>query len=127
MVTKLLKSKGKHMTCNEIYDIVKEERPSIGLSTVYRTVAILEELGVLRKAFVDDKCMKYEVCVEYAKQNHFHLICKECGAVIEVKDNSLDILTKEIYKNYSFEVTDHRVNFFGICSDCSNKSSQGKE
>jgi Fur family ferric uptake transcriptional regulator len=116
VITELLKTKKRHLSCQEIYNMVKEKRPSIGLSTVYRTVAILADIGILKEAFIDEDAMKYEMCIEY---NHFHLVCKKCGAVIEVKDNSLNKFSKEIYKNYSFNITSSGHTFYGLCSDCS--------
>ena len=127
ITTALFKSEKRHLSCAEIYKLLKGNKISIGLSTVYRAIAILEEIGILKKAYIgEDKTVKYEICTDYEKQNHFHLICVKCGSVVEVKDKGMDILTEEIKGNYKFEVTEQRANFFGICGDCVKKSRSNK-
>lgn len=115
----IIKNQGKHLNTEEIYDLVKDECPEIGLATVYRTLQLLDEMGVISKLNLDDGCSRYELNTHVDDHQHHHLICEKCGSVIEVEIDLLETLEDEIEKNYNFRVKDHKVKFFGICSKCS--------
>lgn len=114
----IIENKGKHLSTEEIYDRVKNKCPEIGLATVYRTLQLLDELGVISKINFDDGCARYELNTQEEDHQHHHLICLKCGKVIEVEMDLMETLEEEIEKNYDFEISDHRVKFFGHCSKC---------
>jgi len=109
---------GKHLSTEEIYDLVKDCCPEIGLATVYRTLLLLSEMGVLSKIDLDDGCVRYELNQHDDDHQHHHLICTKCGAVLEVVVDLLDALEAEIEQNYEFKITGHKVKFFGECKNC---------
>lgn len=115
----IYKSQGKHLTAEEIYDIVKIDCPEIGLATVYRTIQMLEDINIINKLMLDDGCNRYELNNEDEVHQHHHLICKKCGKVIEVKGDLLDSIEATIENEYKFEIENHKVKFFGLCEDCS--------
>lgn len=118
----IISNEGKHLTAEELYDLVKIECPEIGLATVYRTVLLLEELGVVcRLDLNDDGCSRYELVHEDENHQHHHLICTNCGKVIEVEGDLLGSLEHAIEKKYEFKIKNHSVKFYGLCSECSNK------
>jgi Fur family ferric uptake transcriptional regulator len=117
----IIQKEGSHLTTEELYDFVKVDCPEIGLATVYRTVQLLEELGVVSKLDLNDGCYRYELVHENENHHHHHLICSECGKVIEVQDDLLEILEHDIESKYDFQIKNHSVKFFGICSDCKSK------
>lgn len=111
--------KGQHLSSEEIYDIVRVSSPDIGLATVYRTVQLLVDMDVLSKLNLDDGFVRYELCDHTEDQhNHHHLICSECGKIIEVREDLLESLEQEIEKKYAFLIKDHKLKFFGICETC---------
>lgn len=112
----ILGNEGKHMSTEEIYMEVKKTCPEIGLATVYRTMLLLEELGVLNKHNFEDGRNRYEL--NHPEEDHHHLICIACGKVIEVESDLLDNLEKVIDMDYQFQVTNHKVKFFGYCNRC---------
>jgi len=114
----VIDNQGKHLSTEEIYDIVKKCCPEIGLATVYRTLQLLSELDVLSKLNLDDGCVRYELNTHEDDHQHHHLICTNCGDVIEVVVDLLDALESEIEVNYQFKINDHKVKFFGICKKC---------
>ncbi|SHI53427.1 Fur family transcriptional regulator, ferric uptake regulator [Geosporobacter subterraneus DSM 17957] len=114
----IIENQGKHLSTEEIYDMVKEKCPEIGLATVYRTLQLLDELDVISKINFDDGCSRYELNTHQDDHQHHHLICLKCGNVIEVEVDLMDALENEIEKNYNFEIRDHKVKFFGYCSKC---------
>ncbi|MFT8313529.1 MAG: Fur family transcriptional regulator [Clostridium sp.] len=121
----IIQSEGQHLTAEEIYELVKVDCPEIGLATVYRTVLLLEELGVICKLDLNDGCSRYELVHENENHQHHHLICTNCGKVIEVEGDLLESLEHTIEEKYVFKIKNHSVKFYGLCSDC-NKSSKLK-
>jgi Fur family ferric uptake transcriptional regulator len=114
----IIKNQGKHLSTEEIYDMVKENCPEIGLATVYRTLQLLDELDVISKINFDDGCSRYELNTHEDDHQHHHLICLKCGDVIEVEVDLMETLEDEIENNYNFKISDHKVKFFGYCSKC---------
>lgn len=118
----MLTSEGKHLSTEEIYDIVKQDCPEIGLATVYRTVQLLEKMGVLSRINFDDGCNRYELVHSNEDHHHHHLVCMNCGKVEEAEDDLLDPIEKEIEQKYDFKITNHNVKFFGYCKECKDKN-----
>lgn len=117
----IVENEGKHLTAEEIYDLVKEDCPEIGLATVYRTIVLLEEMGVVCRLDLGDNCSRYELVHEEENHQHHHLICTQCSKVIEVEGDLLEALEQSIEEKYKFTIQNHSVRFFGICNECANK------
>ncbi len=110
---------GKHLSSEEIYDLVKIKNPEIGLATVYRTVQLLVELDILSKLNLDDGFVRYEMNDhDGGEHHHHHLICSQCGHIDEVKEDLLESIEKEIEMKYEFQIRDHKLKFFGLCKSC---------
>ncbi len=114
----MIDNKDEHLSSEEVYEIVKQLYPEIGLATVYRTLQLFEQLGIIYKLNFDDGCSRYELNYDSSDHHHHHLICLGCGKVIEVKLDLLENLEMEIEKEGKFKITDHNVKFFGYCKDC---------
>ncbi|MGL4741259.1 MAG: Fur family transcriptional regulator [Sarcina sp.] len=114
----IIDSEKKHLTAEEIYDQVKISCPEIGLATVYRTILLLEEMGVIYKLDLNDGCSRYELANENEHHRHHHLVCNSCGSVSEVEDDLLEELEHEVENKYGFKIEDHSVKFFGLCRNC---------
>ncbi len=108
----------KHLSCDDIFDMVKEDYPEIGIATVYRTLQLFDKIDIVQKVDFDDGFSRYELCTGKDEHNHHHLICVKCGKVMEVKLDLLETLEDEIEKNGKFKILDHNVKFYGHCSDC---------
>ena len=121
IVETIIENEGKHLTAEEIYEQVKKKCPEIGLATVYRTILLLEEIGVISKLLLNDGCSRYELVHRNERHRHHHLICNQCNKVIEVEDDLLEELEEGIEKKYKFKILDHSVKFFGICDECESK------
>jgi len=117
----LLEHEGEHLTIEELYEIVKVEFQDIGLATVYRTMQLFEDIGLVSKLNLDDGCNRYELVHENEHHRHHHLICIRCGKVTEVQGDLLESLEQSIEKRYDFQVQNHSVKIFGICSECKKK------
>ena len=122
IVDMIIRNEGSHLTTEELYDLVKVECPEIGLATVYRTVQLLECMGVVCKLDLSDGCSRYELVHEEENHQHHHLICTSCNKVTEVHGDLLESLEHEIEEKYCFKVKNHSLKFYGICKDCLQKN-----
>ena len=112
-----LENASDHLSAEDIYRMVKTNNPEVGLATVYRTLDLLAELGILKKLNFDDGKARYEFG-ETEYHHHHHLICLKCGNVIEFEDDLLETLETMIAKKTDFEVCDHQLKIFGFCKNC---------
>ena len=120
----LAENKDRHLTAEDIYELVKEDYPEIGLATIYRTVQLLLEMQLVDRINLDDGCVRYEIGETLdgtGKHHHHHLICKTCGKVLPFKDDLLDELERHIEEETGFHVLDHELKFYGQCSECRKK------
>ncbi len=122
IVDTIIDNEGQHLTAEEIYDKVKKSCPEIGLATVYRTILLLEELGVISRLELNDGCSRYEILHSNETHRHHHLICNICHKVLEVQDDLLEELEVDIQNRYKFKILDHSVKFYGICDECQKKN-----
>lgn len=119
----LSKHKGEHLTPEEIYEIVKEEHPEIGLATVYRTIQLLCQLELVEKVVLVDGIVRYEMAEKDRGKahHHHHIICLDCGNVESFEDDLLENLEGAIAKKTGFEIVNHEVKFYGYCNKCKEK------
>ncbi len=113
----IMENEGKHLSTEEIYDVVKRRCPEIGLATVYRTMQIFDEVGLVYKHNFDDGRSRYEVTNNEDHQHH-HLVCIKCGKVLEVEEDLLEQLENQVEQKYNFSITNHNVKFLGYCGKC---------
>ncbi len=123
----LLESK-EHLSADDIYMLVKEKAPDIGLATVYRTLELLSELRIIHKLNFGDGLARYEITDSQEEHHHHHLVCLECGKLEEFEDDLLGDIERKIEENKNFQIVDHRLSFFGYCHNCKDKprTNRGK-
>lgn len=114
----LIQRPGEHLSTEEIYSYVKESFPEIGLATVYRTMQLFEEIGIVNRLNFDDGCSRFELYIDNEDHHHHHLICEKCNKVFEVENDLLEEIEKEIGEKYKFYVKNHKVTFYGHCQEC---------
>lgn len=107
----------EHLSADDVFNLVRRLHPDIGLATVYRTLDLLAELGVLQRIDFGDGRARYELR-DPEQHHHHHLICTRCGRVEEFQADLLEPLEAMIARRSGFEVHDHQVKFFGLCRDC---------
>lgn len=117
----MIDNEGNHLTAEEIYDLVKNDCPEIGLATVYRTILLLVELGIISKIDLGDNCSRFELVHEEESHQHHHLICTDCGKILEVEGDLLENLESSIETKYEFQIKNHSLKFYGVCSECKKK------
>lgn len=120
----LLENEEDHLSAEDVYLLVKEKSPEIGLATVYRTLELLSELKIVDKINFGDGVSRYDLRQEGASRFHHHLICTECGAVEEIQEDLLCEVEKRVETEWRFKVKDHRLTFHGICKNCQEKLAE---
>ncbi|CAM4041021.1 Fur family transcriptional regulator [Bacillus manliponensis] len=114
----LLENEEDHLSAEDVYLLVKEKSPEIGLATVYRTLELLSELKVVDKINFGDGVSRYDLRQEGATRFHHHLICTDCGAVEEIQEDLLGEVEQKVEREWHFKVKDHRLTFHGVCGNC---------
>jgi Ferric uptake regulator family. len=120
----LLEHESDHLSAEDIYLLVKEKSPEIGLATVYRTLELLTELKIVDKINFGDGVSRYDLRKEGANHFHHHLVCIECGSVEEIREDLLEDVELIVEKRWNFIVKDHRLTFHGICRNCQAKAKK---
>jgi Fur family transcriptional regulator, ferric uptake regulator len=114
----LVKYSGRHLSTEDIYNIIKSKHPKIGIATIYRTLMVLYRLGLVNKLDLDDGLSRYELVKPNEDHQHHHLICSNCGNIAEVEGDLLESLEKQIFLKNKFLVKDHHLKFYGLCEKC---------
>lgn len=115
----LTQHKGQHLNSDEIFRLVSKTHSGIGLATIYRTLPILEKMELVKRIYLQDGCVRYELYDSDRPHSHHHLICMICGSIMEVQEDMLENLEKQIYKNNKFIIKNHSLKFYGHCKECS--------
>jgi len=105
-----------HLTPAAIYERVHREHPGIGLVTIYRTLAVLTGLGLICEVHAGGSCRSY--LLRRPQEHHHHLICTDCGQVVDFTDCDLGELEQRLSLKFGFAVEGHLLEFFGHCQNC---------
>ncbi len=117
-----MENKEQHLSAEELYQLSRDKGEDIGLATIYRTLELLEELGLLQKMNFGDGRSRYEM-VPTDKQarhhhHHHHLVCLECGRILEAEEDLLNQLERVVEEQHNFQIVNHYLQFFGYCPSC---------
>lgn len=106
----------EHLTADDLYSLVQKLDPSVGHTTVYRTLKLLTDAGLAREVRFGDNKTYYEH--HYNHEHHDHMICTDCGRVIEFFSPDIEALQDEMADKFGFRPTHHSLRLWGICKDC---------
>ncbi len=121
----LIAKYGSHFEIEELVDwISQRNRKVASRSTIYRTVKLLQEFGAIREVIKLNNRTIYEFIV--GRPHHEHLVCIECGKIIEFNRDEIEELQEEVCKEYDFLPLNHRLEIFGICSECRSKKDENR-
>ncbi|MBN2160126.1 MAG: transcriptional repressor [Spirochaetes bacterium] len=125
IVIAVLQETDDHMSASDVYIRAHKINPSIGLTTVYRTLDMLTQLGIVQKFDFGDGKARFELVNNPGgKKHHHHLICMNCKTIVdytEFLDEELEFINKtqeKLSKKYNFKITDHAISFYGYCDQC---------
>ena len=115
-VLKIFLECNDHVSVEELYNIVLKTEPKIGLATVYRTLALLTKSGLALEMDFGDGQKRYES--SYKSLHHDHMVCTECGKILEFNHPLIEKYQEEVAKQKNFKITSHKLDLFGLCQDC---------
>jgi Fur family ferric uptake transcriptional regulator len=104
-----------HATPDEVLTAVRQESQAVNVSTVYRTLELLEELGLVRHAHITDRAPTYH---STAGPTHVHLVCRGCQAVTEVEPTVVEPLGDTLRDRFGFSTDVGHLTIFGLCRTC---------
>ncbi|WP_374689083.1 Fur family transcriptional regulator [Promineifilum sp.] len=110
-----LAGSGGHVTADDLAALVHRRAPRIGRMTVYRTLDLLCDLGLLRPVYQGSGAAHYILMED---GHHHHLVCSRCGRVVEFDECALGELTEAVARRFGFRVEGHLLEFYGRCIDC---------
>jgi Fur family transcriptional regulator, peroxide stress response regulator len=120
-VLKILAAGEGHPSVEQIYEQVKVDFPMTSLATVYKTVTLLKEIGeVLELGFGNDSS-RYDGNKPYP---HPHLICTKCKKIFDPDVGGLSDLSQQVAQMTGFQITGHRLDFYGICPQCQEQGNK---
>lgn len=109
----------EHVTIDRMLELVRHEDPRIGYATVYRTMKLLVDGGIVHELRFGDGYTRYELADDEA--HHDHLICLECGKITEFEEPLIEELQERAAARYGFDVLEHKHELYGVCKECAAK------
>jgi len=114
IILQVLQHSGEHLTPAEVYEIARQNMPSLTETTVYRTLEFLSENGFAMAAHIGSGKLVYQV----GGHDHHHIICQKCGCELEVSHAQLADLYSALEQSTGFRLTTSHLTFFGLCPHC---------
>ena len=111
VIAKVMSDSNDHPNVDELYKRVKIVDPKISIATVYRTVKLFEESGILAKHDFKGGKARYE---ELSESHHDHLIDVKTGEIIEFVNEDIEKLQKKVADKYGYELVDHKLELYGV-------------
>ena len=105
----------RHLTAEKVYKILLSENEEIGLATVYRVLTQFEAAGLVTRHHFEGGNSVFEL---NRGVHHDHIVCMKCGKVDEFTDSVIEKHQEDIAKKLGYELTDHSLYLYGICSSC---------
>jgi len=115
MVLEAVEHADSHISADEIYSQISARYPNVNISTVYRTLELLEKLGMVTKTDMGDGRVRYH---SIDKGHHHHLVCQNCGEIIDFEEGFMNTLWVDIMEKYGFKVNMKHMALFGLCRKC---------
>ncbi len=113
----------RHITVDDVYDLLKDNNNQVGKATIYRYLSQLEKEDCVKKySFMNKKGACFRYLEEKSKcKEHYHLMCDICGIVMHFENNELQKALNIIQSNHNFEINDTKTVFYGMCRSCNNE------
>lgn len=118
----LLKSTKSHPTALWIYDELRKEFPDLSQGTVYRNLSVLAEQGLVQVLRSGSSFDRFDADTSA----HYHVICTECGKVDDVKMKADAAIETEAAGATGYRISGHRLDFYGVCSECQKKNTANR-
>jgi len=107
---------GAHLSTEELYLRLRAQHPGIGYATVHRTLKLFAECGIAESRHFGDGQTRYESSA--GEEHHDHLICTDCGAIVEFENPQIEALQQSVASQHGFHIERHRLELYGRCRHC---------
>ena len=120
------RSSERHLTAEDVFRVLLQERSDVGLATVYRVLAQFEQASILSRSHFESGKAVYEL---NEGQHHDHLVCLDCGKVEEFYDAQIEERQHAVAKAKGFSISDHALSLYATCTkdNCPNRSDRDKQ
>jgi Fur family peroxide stress response transcriptional regulator len=113
-VLKALVENNHHPTAEQIYDHVRADFPTTSLATVYKTLAVLKEMGQIVELGFNDGSNRYDLITE----THAHLICIRCKSILDAEVKGINQFVQQVITQHGYQLVGQRLDIFGVCPQC---------
>ena len=110
----------RHVDAEVLYVTIRQAGHTIGLATIYRTLNLLKEAGLVEQQQFADGRASFELRVPHL--HHDHLICTQCGKIVEFENKEIERLQAQVAAHYQFTLSSHRLELYGLCARCNAPS-----
>jgi Fur family transcriptional regulator, ferric uptake regulator len=115
MILEAIEGASGHVSAEEIYQKIRQAYPGLNISTVYRTMELLKETGMVTETDMGDGRVRFH---SVGHEHHHHLVCSKCGSVVDLDESMLSPLTVLLTEKYGFSADLKHLAIFGRCKDC---------
>jgi Fur family ferric uptake transcriptional regulator len=111
----------RHVTADELLREVRERDPRIGAATVYRTLRVFQESGIVAERRFEGGATRFELASD---EHHDHLICTACNLIVEFEDEAIERDQKRVAAAHGFSLREHRHELYGLCPACQKRAAR---
>jgi Fur family ferric uptake transcriptional regulator len=119
-VLDVIQREGEHLNPSEILRQAQAIYPQTGRATVYRTLELLTQLGIVRPIYVGEHGPTYI----RAEGGHHHLVCSRCGAIVDFDQCAAESMERDLEARFGFEIRSHLLEFYGFCPHCCGRRQE---
>ena len=120
LILELIYARGDHVTADELLGEAQQRYPYLNVSTVYRTLELLRDTGIVAETDLGDGVRQFALLSD---DRHHHLVCLSCGHVLDIADKPFDALRAQLLAEHGFEARIDHLALFGLCSYCAAQAS----
>jgi Fur family ferric uptake transcriptional regulator len=115
MILEAIEGASGHISAEDIYQDIRKRYPGLNISTVYRTLELLKEMGMVTETDMGDGRVRFHSA---GHEHHHHLVCSRCGKVIDLDESMMSPLTDMLAEKYNFRADLKHLAIFGHCKSC---------
>ena len=131
IILSILSRTDRHLSAEDIYLKAVKETPQAGLTTVYRTLDLLNRIGMVQRIDFGEKKARYELSGDFhPKEHHHHLVCVRCKNIVDYShflEEEIQLMQKtekELSRRHNFKIMHHAIHFYGVCGRCLKKERE---
>ena len=120
IILRELEARKNHFNAESLYSSLTRKGTRVSRPTIYRTLKLLERFRLIERFDIKKNCFYYEPISQ--KRDHGHLICEQCGKIMDFLSNGLETLKSEVCQDKDFKLDNISIQVFGVCRDCQRAS-----